>query len=54
MVTGKMCKSKGTKKKELIQTSEDNNEAYIHCQKGNNEAFEQQELSRHKKLLLRS
>jgi len=29
-------------KKELIQTSEDNNEAYLHYPKGDNEAFEQE------------
>lgn len=41
-------------KKELIQISDDNNEAYIHYQKGYTEAFEQQELSRSKQFLLRS
>lgn len=50
----KRAKANSQIKKKLIQTSDDNKEAYVHYQKGDNEAFEQQELSRHKQFLLRS
>lgn len=48
----KYTKTNSQIKKELIQTSDHNNEVYIHYQKGANEAFEQQELSGHKQCYL--
>lgn len=50
----KCAKENSWIKKEFIQTWDDNTEVYIHYQKGDNEAFEQQELSRDKEFLLRS
>lgn len=48
----KCAKANSQIKKELIQTLNHNNEVYIHYRKGDNEAFKQQELSRHKQFLL--